>query len=77
MIRIERLQLHLPAGFEHRAQGVARRLGELLGRQGVSQDVTISALRVIPQRIPRNTSDEDIAKLIADDIIAAYPGGQQ
>ena len=38
MIRIERLRLRLPPGYQHRATSIARKLGEFLAKESVSQD---------------------------------------
>lgn len=75
MIQIERIRMHLPAGFEHRAATIARQVCDLLAEQSVSQDVSIDALSIPPQRIQANTSDDEIVQMIANQIIASYAGG--
>ncbi|TKB25864.1 hypothetical protein FCL47_12265 [Desulfopila sp. IMCC35006] len=75
MIQIERIRLHLPAGFEHRAATIVRRVGEVLARQSVPQDVSIDIVSIAPQRIHPITSDDEIAQMIANQIIAGYAGG--
>ncbi len=75
MIQIERIRLRLPAGFEHRAGSIARRVCEVLARQSVSQDVSIDTVSIAPQRIHPITSDEEIAQMIANQIVASYAGG--
>ena len=75
MIQIERLRMRLPAGFEHRAATIARRVCEVLARQSVSQDVSMDTVSITPQRIHANTSDDEIAQIIANQIIASYAGG--
>ena len=76
MIQIERIRMHLPAGFEHRAATIARQVCDVLAKQSVSQDVSIGSVSIAPQRIHANTSDDEIAQMIANEIIASYAGGQ-
>jgi hypothetical protein len=76
VIRIEHLRLHLPAGFEHRAVTIARLVGDLLARQSVSQDKVLESVSIEPQRLIGNPPDEEIARLIARQIVAAYEGVQ-
>jgi hypothetical protein len=75
MIQIERIRMHLPAGFEHRAATIARRVCEVLARHSVSQDVSVDAVSIAPQRIHASTSDDEIAQMIANQIITSYAGG--
>jgi len=75
MIQIERIRMRLPAGFEHRAATIARRVCEMLARHSVSQDVSVDAVSIAPQRIHANTSDDEIAQMIAKQIITSYAGG--
>lgn len=75
MIQIERIRMRLPAGFEHRAATIARRVCEMLDRHSVSQDVSVDAVSIAPQRIHANTSDDEIAQMIANQIITSYAGG--
>jgi len=66
-LTIDHLHLQLPDGFEHRADSIARRLGEELARlpwpeDAMVQQVTIPALTVQPawsdQQIARNLAVE-------------------
>ena len=75
MIKIERIRMRLPSGFEHRAATIAGLVGEALAKQSVSQDVSLEAARLAPQRIHANTSDDEIAQKIVNQIINSCPGG--
>ncbi|HRF06672.1 hypothetical protein [Accumulibacter sp.] len=75
MIRIDRLRLRLPAGFEHRALSIARRVGEMLAEQSVSQDLAIDSVTLSPLKIRIHTSDDEIARLITLQIVAQQAGG--
>lgn len=76
MIHIERIRLHLPAGFEHRATSIARLVGTVLSKQHVSQDVMFDSLSVSPPRLPLNITDAEIAHQIVEQIVSAYRGRQ-
>ena len=75
MIQIERIRMRLPAGFEHRAATIARLVCEALAGQSVPRDASIDNVSIAPHRIHANTSDDEIARMIANQIIASYEGG--
>jgi len=72
MIQIERIRLHLPAGFEHRATSIARMVGEVLAKQHIARDVSLESVSIPPQRIAAGTPDVEIAYLIAEQIVSSY-----
>lgn len=74
MIEIERIRMHLPAGFEHRAVSIARRVGQALANQQPPQDRFIDRLQLAPQRLSANNTDEEIAQMIVNQILAASRG---
>lgn len=76
MIQIERIRMHLPAGFEHRATSIARLVGDALAKQSVSHDVSLESVSITPQRITGNTPDVEIAQLIVAQIICGCEGGR-
>jgi hypothetical protein len=76
MIQIDRLRMHLPAGFQHRATSIALLVGQALSKQSVSQDVSLKAVSIKPLMLLANQSDSDIAQQIAGQIVASYEGGQ-
>ena len=76
MIRIDRIRMKLPAGFEHRATSIARLVGELLAKQSVARDMTLESVVLEPQRIHVATPDVEIAQRIATQIIEQYGGGR-
>ena len=76
MIQIERIRLHLPAGFEHRATSIARLVGDVLAKQQISLDVALESVSITPRRISAGTPDVEIAYLIVEQIVAGYGGRQ-
>ena len=77
MIQIERIRMRLPRGYEHRACSIARRVCDMLAKQSATRDVVVDSVTIAPQRINVNTSDDEIALLIAKQIMENYLGGQQ
>ena len=75
MIRVERLRLKLPSGYQHRAVNIARKLGDMLAMEPVSKDVTLDSLSLTPLQLTGRHSDEEIAQKIAGQIFNAYRGG--
>ncbi len=76
MIQIERIRMHLPAGFEHRATSIARLVGDVLAKQHISLDVSLESVSITPQRISARTPDVEIAYLIVEQIVSSYGGRQ-
>lgn len=76
MIQIERLTMHLPAGFEHRATSIAHLVGDALSKQHISHDVSVESLSITSQRLALNTSDAEIAQYIVNQIVSSYEGRQ-
>jgi hypothetical protein len=62
---IDQLNLRLPAGFEHRASGIASELGELLAGMDPGADRAIDWLRLAPVQVAPAASDRDVADAIA------------
>jgi len=73
MINIDRLQLHLPAGFEHRAGHIGRLVGEHLRRLRATDDATIASLRVRGVEAKTSLDDYRIAERIARAVHSALP----
>ena len=74
MIQIERIRMYLPAGFEHRAISIARRVGDVLAKQHISQDVALESVSIPRQRITAGTSDVEIANIIVEQIVSSFGG---
>jgi hypothetical protein len=74
MIQIERLRMHLPRGFEHRATSIARMVGEALARRHLSQDWALDSLSLKCRHISLGSSDGEVAGLIVEEIVAAVEG---
>jgi hypothetical protein len=76
VIHIDRLRMHLPAGFEHRATTLTRMVGDVLSKQSVSRDVSLDSISIAPQKVNVNTPDIEIAQMIVAQIISGNQGGQ-
>ncbi len=74
MIQIERIRMHLPAGFEHRAASIARLVGDILAKQHISQDVSLESVSITSQRLSLNTTDIEVAHFIVEQIVSGYGG---
>ena len=71
MIRIDLMRLRLPAGYEHRADRIARAVADELGREPVPASAEIASLEAAPVTVPGAASDGDVAREIAGSIRAA------
>jgi hypothetical protein len=71
----DQLRLVLPAGFEHRAEGIARRVAEELAGLPAPADVSLRSLSLPPIEIQAGTSDRQIAGQIARSIARTVGGG--
>lgn len=71
-IRIDRMTLHLPSGFEHRAASIARLTAENLSLDAASPRRTLRHLRVESSEPPAALGDRRIAESIAQRIGNAY-----
>jgi hypothetical protein len=69
MLRIERMRMRLPKGFEHRASGIARLVGDLMAEIQPSESRTLDRLSVSPVRVSPTATDEEIAHSIAERIV--------
>ena len=74
MINIDRLRMHLPAGYQHRATSIAMLVSNGLAKQKVSQSISLESIVITPVQIRKNNSDEEIANLIINKIISGYQG---
>jgi hypothetical protein len=68
MWTFDQLRLVLPAGFEHRAEGIARRVAEELAGLPAPADVSLRSLSLPPIEIQAGTPDRQIASQIARSI---------
>lgn len=76
MIQIERIRMHLPAGFEHRATSIAQLVGKVLSKQHIAEDVVLESLSVAPPRFSLNITDAEIANQIVEQIVSTFRGRQ-
>ena len=77
MIRIDRIRMRLPAGFEHRATSIARLVGEELAKRSISQDVSLESLSIKAPQITFRMPDIEIANLIVQQLVVSYGGRQR
>ena len=75
MWTFDQLRLVLPAGFEHRAEGIARRVAEELADLPAPGDVALRSLSLPPIEIRAGASDRQIAGRIARSIASTVRGG--
>ncbi len=68
MLHIERLRIHLPLGFEHRAADIAQQVGGLLAHMDSTHWRTVDSINVPPVTIGHQATDTDIALGVADAI---------
>ena len=70
MLKIEHMRMQLPQGFEHRAATIARLVGEAMGAIQFPENRTLDRLTIGPVGVSPQTTDQEIAKRIADRILA-------
>lgn len=64
-VDIDRLNLRLPAGYEARAEAIARRVGRELAGLSVAGDLHLASLEVPRVRLAGGETDAVIARRIA------------
>lgn len=74
MLRIERMRMLLPAGFEHRAATIARLVGESMAEFQPFENRTLDRLTISPVPVSPNATDHEIARSIAERIVATLGG---
>ena len=78
MMIIDELVLHLPPGYEARADAIAHLIGRELGRAGEAHDRSIGRLVLPPVAVPAGAGDAQIAAGVAAAIragVSARRGG--
>jgi len=76
MIRINKMNMRLPAHLHHRAPGIGRRVGELLGHRLQGQSLNIERIQLKGLSIGMHDSDQDIASAIVAGIMQQTGGDQ-
>lgn len=69
MLNIDQLALHLPAGFEQRAEQVARLMIHNLGQIHMTKELSLSQLSLPPMVINPAQSDQQIAQQITGSLL--------
>ncbi|MDQ6965553.1 MAG: hypothetical protein Q9M23_01360 [Mariprofundaceae bacterium] len=65
MLSIEHLNLHLPAGFEHRAALIARLVGQELAGMHIEKSAELKRLQVAEISLHQGQSDRQAAVVLA------------
>ncbi len=73
MLRIDQLQLSLPAGYGPRAEAIGRLVAAELGSQRFGRERRITSLAVPELTIEKGASDRVIARAIVAGIARATP----
>jgi len=68
MLRIDRMRMRLPKGFEHRASTIARLVGDSIAEIQPSENRTLERLTISPVQVSPNATDQEIANSIAERI---------
>ena len=74
MLHIERMRMHLPSGFEHRASEIARLVAETLAEIQLTENRTLDRLSISPVQVSQNATDQEIAHSVAERIAATLGG---
>ena len=75
MLTIDRLSLRLPPGFEDRAAGLVRLIGDRLASFEWPHDASVDHLRVDHALTTAETSNEALAGQIAAAVARQFRGG--
>lgn len=69
-MRIERIRMQLPAGFEGRATNIARLVGDFMAEFRPTENRTLERLSIGPVRVSPNATDQEIAHSLAERLSA-------
>ena len=76
MIQIERIRMHLPPGFEHRATTISQLIGKELSQKSITDPANVDSLKIYTPKISASARDDEIAAAITQQILASLNGGQ-
>ncbi len=65
MLTIDRLRLHLPPGYRHRAASIGRLLAAELAKMPLGRNLQLESLRLPPVEMAPGAGDGRIAQRIA------------
>ena len=74
MIKIDRMSLRLPQGFESRANAIARQIGDGLNHRNLRRSVNIDRLHVPPVSVSPHEGDGAVARKVVDAILKGIEG---
>jgi hypothetical protein len=69
MVRINKMNMRLPAHLHHRAPGIGRQVGELLGHSLQGQSLHMDRMQLKGLHIGAQDSDHEIASAIVAGIL--------
>lgn len=73
-IKIDRLSLRLPQGFETRANAIAHRIGMEISHQNWNHDINIDRLRLPPVSVSSREGDGAVARKVVAAILQEIEG---
>jgi len=73
-VKIDRLSLRLPQGFESRAKEISKKVGAGLNRQSWNGELNLSCLRLPPISVSRGEGDSAIAQKVVCAIMQEIEG---
>ena len=73
-IKIDRLSLRLPQGFESRADTISHRIGAELSRQHWPQSISMDRLQLAPVRVSPHEGDDAVAQKVVAAIVQGIEG---
>lgn len=68
-VKIDRLNLRLPSGFEPRAKAISQQIGVELNRQSWSHEVNIACLQLSPISVSSHEGDSAVAQKVVAAIV--------
>jgi len=73
-IKIDRLSLRLPQGFESRADTISHQIGAELSRQHWQQSISMDRLQLPPVEVSPHEGDDAVAQKVVAAIVQGIEG---
>jgi len=73
-VKIDRLSLRLPQGFESRANTIAHQIGAELNRQHWQQSIDVDCLQLSPIEVSPHEGDDAVAQKVVAAILQEIEG---
>jgi hypothetical protein len=68
MLHIDRIRIHLPSGYEHRAALIASMVGDSLAGYQPAESRQLDTLTIGPMQVMEHSTDIEIASKISQQI---------